>query len=318
LIEVKNKTSKNISIRLLYEIISIIKIGMKVKALNYDFVIFTVPSPLLLLLGVICKRNSFIVDIRDAVWEYLKNKGIVYVPFCILLNVVLKYSCRKAKFVTVTNIAEKKSIIKVTGVNPHIIKNGISKTLFDSLINREYEKGKSNSICITYLGNIGRAQHLDCLVKSVANDDRYSVSLVGSGVELKYLKRLRLELNAKNIFFKDNLPQSELHKEFINSDVLYAQIGNDYSSAVPTKIFEYLTTGKHLLLGLPNGPAKKIFASFSGVSIHEPENQNDLLSVLDRIDFKSSVDREHNVNLLKKSYIRENEKELLLALLREI
>ena len=49
-------------------------------------------------------------------------------------KVPIKYSCRKAKFVTVTNIAEKKSIIKVTGVNPHIIKNGISKTLFDIVL----------------------------------------------------------------------------------------------------------------------------------------------------------------------------------------
>mgnify|MGYP000093590381 CR=1 FL=1 len=83
---------------------------------------------------------------------------------------------------------------------------------------------------------------------------------------------LKRKINANNIHFKGNVDWEKVVHEYKKSDILYAQITQKYSSAVPTKIFEYIATGLPVVLGLPNGPAKEIFSKFSGVYIHNPED----------------------------------------------
>ena len=43
------------------------------------------------------------------------------------------------------------------------------------------------------------------------------------------------------------------------ADVLFAQIGDNFKTAIPTKVFEYIASGRRVLLGLPEGPAREIF-----------------------------------------------------------
>ena len=70
--------SGNILIRAILEIIHMLKIYVKVLSVRPKFLIFTIPSPMLLLLSLVVKKNSFGIDIRDASWEYLRKKKFIF------------------------------------------------------------------------------------------------------------------------------------------------------------------------------------------------------------------------------------------------
>ena len=92
-----------------------------------------------------------------------------------------------------------------------------------------------------------------------------------------------------------------------NADILFAQIGSDFSSAVPTKIFEYIASGRRILLGLPDGPAKDIFKDFYGVEIFNTGNLNSLELAYNKL-IKTELDNAEitfNLNHLKLNYVRE-------------
>jgi len=312
---VEKLSSRNIYIRAILEIFHLLKISFKVLLLKPNFLILTIPSPMLLFLSLFCKKNSFGIDIRDASWEYLRKKSLSYLPFCLIFEKLLYISCLRAKFVTVTNSFEKESVKKVSGVSSVILKNGISKELFQKLSTKCYLKNQENRISILYYGNIGIAQHLDCLINAVGNNVCYSVTLIGNGSALQNLQQMIAKEQFSNVVIKQAVPPEILFKEVQKADILYAQIGNAYFTAVPTKIFEYLTYGKHIVLGLPSGPAKNIFSSFDGVYIHSPESIQDALSVLQRVDLSKPVNRNSNLRKLKNSFIREDQKQKMLNLI---
>lgn len=312
---IEKLSSRNINIRAILEIYHILKISIKVLSLKPKFLIFTIPSPMLLFLSLICKKNSFGIDIRDASWEYLRSKSLFYLPFCLFFEKLLRISCLRAKFVTVTNSFEKESVEKVSGVSSTILKNGISRELFQKLSNKCYVKNQEKEISVVYYGNIGIAQHLDCLIKATGNQEHYTTTLIGNGSALKNLQQMIIDNRFSNVTIKQAVPQETLSKEVQKADILYAQIGNAYFTAVPTKIFEYLTYGKHIVLGLPNGPAKNIFSSFDGVYIHSPESIKDAFSVLQSVNLSKPVDRNSNLRKLKDSFIREDQKHKLLSLI---
>ena len=312
---VEKLSSRNILVRATLEIIHILKISFKVLSVRPHFLIFTIPSPMLLFLSLVVKKNSFGIDIRDASWEYLRRKNLFFLPFCIFFENLLRISCLKAKFVTVTNSFEKESVERVSGVCSTILSNGILKELYQQLSSKSFVKKQNDEISIVYYGNIGIAQHLDSLIKATGNRENFTVTLIGNGSELKNLQKLIIDNRFKNVTIKQPVQQEELSKEVHNADILYAQIGNAYFTAVPTKIFEYLTYGKHIVLGLPDGPAKSIFSSFNGVHIHSPECTIDTFKVLKSVNLSKPVDRELNLHKLKDSFIREDQKQKFLNLI---
>lgn len=312
---VEKLSSRNILVRAILEIIHILKIFVKVLSVRPNFLIFTIPSPMLLFLSLVIKKNSFGIDIRDASWEYLRRKNLFFLPFCIFFENLLRISCLKAKFVTVTNSFEKESVERVSRVSSTIISNGILKQLYEQLSSKCFVKKQNEEISILYYGNIGIAQHLDSLIKATGNQENFTVTLIGNGSELKNLQKLIIDNRFRNVTIKQPVQQEDLSKEVHNADILYAQIGNAYFTAVPTKIFEYLTYGKHIVLGLPDGPAKTLFSSFNGVHIHSPECKTDTFKVLKSVNLSKPVDRKLNLHKLKDSFIREDQKQKFLNLI---
>ena len=178
---VEKLSSRNILVRAILEIIHILKIFVKVLSVRPNFLIFTIPSPMLLFLSLVLKKNSFGIDIRDASWEYLRRKNLFFLPCCIFFENLLRISCLKAKFVTVTNSLEKESVERVSGVSATILSNGILKELYQQLSSKCFVKKQNEEISIVYYGNIGIAQHLDSLIKATGNQENFTVTLIGNG-----------------------------------------------------------------------------------------------------------------------------------------
>ena len=81
----------------------------------------------------------------------------------------------------------------------------------------------------------------------------------------------------------------------------------NFSSAIPTKVFEYIAAGRNILLGLPEGAAKEIFQNFKGVEIFEVGNQTNFNNAFIKLKNSSLTlqDKEFNQLYLKENFIRE-------------
>ena len=104
------------------------------------------------------------------------------------------------------------------------------------------------------------------------------------------------------------------------ADVLFAQIGVNFKSAVPTKVFEYIASGRRILLGLPEGPAKEIFQEFHGIEIF-PVGSLKLMNYSYEKLISQKFDSEqkaHNLELLKSRYIREKTMMTFLSEVKKI
>ena len=76
---------------------------------------------------------------------------------------------------------------------------------------------------------------------------------------------------------------------------------------MPTKIFDYIASGRLVLLGLPHGPAREIFEKFSGVEIFYPRDEDSFNQAFKKLIEKKFNEkmRLHNLNILKSDFIRE-------------
>jgi hypothetical protein len=248
------------------------------------------------------------LDIRDAVWTYF-SKGFFNDSLKKILEYLFKLAAKKANILSVTNKSEALIVKNIQNIEPIIVPNGISNK---KLIELSKVAIKSSvhikSINMTYIGNVGIAQELYILLSFSKKDiDNLSINIVGDGARLKHLKK-RVEIeNIKNINFFGAVPPENVLKFMENADLLFAQIGSDFSSAVPTKIFEYIASGRRILLGLPDGPAKDIFKDFYGVEIFNTGDIYEFQESYNRLinSELSDVEIKFNLNHLETYYVRE-------------
>ena len=121
---------------------------------------------------------------------------------------------------------------------------------------------------LSYIGNIGIAQELDSLLElAKVFNDSLGINFIGDGASLKALQFKCKQEAINNVKFFGEVSPDEVPQYMSSADILFAQIGQNFSSAIPTKIFEYISAGRKILLGLPEGPAKEIFKNFYGVEI---------------------------------------------------
>ena len=61
-----------------------------------------------------------------------------------------------------------------------------------------------------------------------------------------------------------------------NTDILYAQLSKEFSSAIPSKLYEYLASGKCIIYG-GYGEALKKLKDFENVFFVKPDKVDDLV-----------------------------------------
>ena len=295
---------KNLVVRSFKELSYSIKLSFKIDKIS-KFQVYTVPSPLILV-GIYFRKSNFAIDVRDCSWDYIEKKGLFGKFASKFLKVILKPIFKRATFISCTNKFESQSILKNFKRESIVIPNGIENSKYQKLIHMNHKASSvKDDLKIIYAGNIGYAQSLITLVKSSQEMENISVELIGEGAQKTYINDYIINKNIKNINIFASMDWKNLVKKYIESDILYAQITKDFSSAIPTKIFEYIAMGKKIVLGLPDGPAKSIFSEFSGVFIHEPENIRECIYAINLAKESHKPDTIAN-NLLLKNYIREN------------
>jgi len=290
----------------IYEIYNSYLIIKKAYSYNSDYLIITLPYMFNLLF---CKRlkapQKQILDIRDLTWEYLENNNVIQKTVKLFFRRIFKSKIRNFEAISCSNMTEfsyVKKILKNNYQKVILYSNGISQNHFNDL--RNLKESFNKKIIISYIGNIGVAQNLSTFVSVADKFPELIFKIVGDGKEIFKIKDLAK--NKKNIVFCGELEWNQILEIYSQSNILYAQLAGNFSGAMPSKLYEYLSTGKYIIYG-GDGEAKKTLHKFNNNSVIKSNDVKELYFKIAEViknNYYKSISRT-NQDKIYKLYLRE-------------
>ena len=223
-----------------------------------DIVVTSPPSMFLGPVGLVLakiKRAKFVLEIRDITWNYARevtNPSWMVKLGLWALEKYMIFVLRQADLVVGGSSGITKLLLE-NGVSPDTIvtiPSGISRDLLRVISTVTDSVPEHARLKVTYSGTIGFNQDLGGLLDAAYALPEADFILAGDGPELPLLKQKARKLGAPNVHFLGYLSREELLKVYAESDVLFAKVRSTPTldaTAVPTKLFEYMATGKPLV-----------------------------------------------------------------------
>ena len=244
-LNLENNKSNFFIIRLFTELYISLKICLEVRE-KKPKIFLTTPSPLLIFFGFLFKRNNLIVDIRDLTWEYLPSSSYIQKFIKLIAKKTVHLALSYPSIITTSNSYEKKYIEKTFGAQNkvHLVSNGISLDKFSKLT--ELNQNKNNP-SVGYFGSLGKAQGIDTIVELANKNPNINFLICGDGSEKEKITKLSKKLNVSNLVILKTLDENSLIRKYSEVNILFSQLSYDFKSALPSKLYEYLSTGKCIL-----------------------------------------------------------------------
>lgn len=272
-----------------------------------DVYLLSIPSMFLAFLSPVYLRAcTTFLDIRDLTWEYLSSKSFVYRTSKNIFRLCFRWSLSSFRGVSVTNPTEMnhvRSMWKGEG-SPLLVTNGISREQFDKLDG--LEASQTERLTISYMGNVGLAQDLETLLKAAQALPEFDFRIIGAGTDFERIKNMADEMQLGNLVFTGRISWDEVRAYYNSSDVLYAQLTPAYSGAMPSKLYEYLATGKYVVYGGQHQAAERL-SEFEHNSVIPPCDVDALVATLRKLAQLPEIHvlRLKNRQKIEREYIRE-------------
>lgn len=306
-VDIDSLKPKSFIKRAIYEFKDVRRLLKLAKAIQSEKYILTMPSMFLSFLAPIyLKKENVFLDVRDLTWEYLSNKNFIQILSKKIFSFWFKSSVSFFKSISVTNESEFEYIKRIYKKEIFLVTNGIGKTQYEKLIKVKKSSNKDFST-IVYIGNVGLAQNLETLIYVAKQLPKNKFIIVGTGIDFERIKKLVNELNLKNVTLTGRVDWEDVYNYYNEADILYAQLTPEYSIAMPSKLYEYLSTGKYIIYGGEKQAVDKLseFSNYKNISSNnEEELKNSILEFDNKIIYKE-INLE-NRKIIKDKYIRED------------
>lgn len=278
----------------------------KAKGLNCHINLITIPSMFLLHMSALLPSNKVnVLDIRDLSWKYLDDKSIINRVAKIIFTQSALFNLKRFSIVSVTNDHEFDYISSYISKLQQLVKvpNGVALNIFEQL--SKITENLSDEITVTYIGNVGLAQDLSTFIEVSKLLPQIRFNIVGSGTDFDRIFALSAN-STGNLHFLGRKNFDELIEIYNNTDILYAQLTPDFSSAMPSKLYEYLSTGKYIIYG-GFGVANNTLQKFENVSLIPPSNVDILKQEIEEIVSNKKYKKLSLLNrqLIEEKYIRD-------------
>lgn len=270
----------------------------------FDLYIVTIPSMFLLFNLYLLRGKKVCLDVRDLTWEYLDDASLVQslskFLFRILADVNIKYSC----YQIVTNDTEYEYMSKRRG-QVLMCSNGVTEEQFRELKNLS-APSPDTVFTVTYCGKVGVAQNLSIFIEAASQLPDINFKIVGYGPQTEEMEALVKEKKLSNVKFTGHVNWSEVLKHYNSSHVLYAQLGPLFSGAMPSKLFQYLATGRYVIYG-GEGQAAETLKHFKMSSVIPSNNIAELVDAIKLAKSQQLLhsEAEFNKSLISERYVRE-------------
>ena len=261
-----------------------IKLFKVVAKLNSYGIIVTIPSMFLLFLF---RGNAGrkVLDVRDLTWEYLSEKNLSSKVAKRIFRFIARFKIRKFDVVSATNDTELNYLKRGVGVDSNKLvglPNGISINQYKLLVSQPLVKKAATRLKVCYVGNVGLAQDLTTLLSVAQIMQGYDFVIVGEGTDYLRVRGICAEKMLSNVLFTGRIPWDRIPEIYAAADILYAQLLPEYAGAMPSKIYEYLATGKFLIFG-GQGQAAQTLQSFENNIVIPPGDVDALCNALKRV-----------------------------------
>lgn len=267
---------KNLAKRMWFEIKQARRLINAATAFDADYTMITVPSMFLLFQMYLFKKNPVIVDLRDITWDYVSSSNPVLAAIKKVFEFLARTNLKKALFVNVTNTTERDYLLgnfRLKNVEVISVPNGVTQYQFHQLSN--VTVNTLAPLKIAYIGNVGIGQNLRFLVDVAIKLPHIHFYIVGCGTDFTSLKKYAEKANIANLTMTGRLHWSEVKEMYTSAHILYAQLTPDFGMAMPSKLYEYLSTGKFVIYGGQH-QAKKALANFDNNIVIDPCNSKSL------------------------------------------
>lgn len=299
----KKYDGKNFFKRALYEIFYISQLVQIANKIKCDMVIVTSPYMFMIPLIGFGLNGPKILDIRDLVWEYLDDKGLVKRGIKSILKFIMKQGIKRFDYITVTNDYEATLLREQYGVKSiDILFNGIEQSRYDKLKNIQFEEDLP--FTVTYVGNIGLAQNIRSIIDAAERLPGVNFLIIGTGIELQDIKEYVDKNQVKNVTLTGKVAWYKLQEYYARTSVLYAQLDEKYISAVPSKLYEYASIGLPIIYG-GVGQAAKFVGKLENSKVVTPNDVDELVDTIKQMKQKDTTISKKNRLLVEERYLRE-------------
>lgn len=303
----------NFVLRTLQEVRNARALLKAARNLSAGVYLLSIPSMFLAFLSPVYLRScTTVLDIRDLTWEYLSSDSIVFRLSKNIFRLCFRWSLNSFKAVCVTNPTEMDYVLprwKGAG-SPLLVTNGISREQFEKL--GRLEASHAGRLTVSYIGNVGLAQNLETFLQAAYALPECDFRIIGAGTDFERIKNLADEMQLNNLLFTGRIPWDEVRAYYNSSDVLYAQLTPAYSGAMPSKLYEYLATGKYVVYGGQHQAAERL-AEFEHNCVVPPCDAEALVAALRKLTVELGCKELHlgNRQKIEREYIREDAAERL-------
>ena len=229
------------------------------KARSYDVVFATSSRLLTAALGAYCARRigaSLYLDVRDVftatIADLLRGRGGRLVSW--LFGWLERYAIGAARDVNLVSSGFLEHFQRrYPGRRFSLIPNGVDE-LFTNGVSFAKDREPKARIRVLYAGNVGEAQGLHELLPALAarSGSEYEFIVVGDGGARRQLEDRLVERQIRNVSILPPVPRCELPALYADADVLLLHLNAwpALEHVIPSKLFEYLATGKPILAGI--------------------------------------------------------------------
>jgi len=255
--------------------------------------------PLLGLIGLILKKQKYVVLIHD-LWPELpahtgliKKNGLLYKAIDYLNVLSLKYA---SGLIVLSESMKKVILDKLPGSENkiHVIHNWADKERIypvekdeNSLLDDFGLRGKK---VVMYSGNLGRYQPLEVMIHAADHlKDRKDIVFlfIGDGAKKDRLKKLAAKKNIENIKFAPFQPVDRLAESLSMADIsLMGIFPNNDGVIMPSKLYGLLAVGKPIIC--VSHPASEVVdilsKSGAGIGTSVKDSKGLALAILSMLD----------------------------------
>ncbi|MGF6833431.1 glycosyltransferase involved in cell wall biosynthesis [Paenarthrobacter sp. TE4293] len=248
----------------LFSAVMSVPIGLSGK--KPDAVLATAPSLPTLATGYVLsklRRVPFIVEMRDAWPDLARDARIVQGSVKSIVERVVEFVQQRADLVVTVTEGFAETLRERGLKNVVTVSNGLDLNSIPFLEPPELNREDFRAL---YLGNHGKSQRLDILIRASALlGDGFHLTLVGHGTTRPQLVKLARELNAPVTFFP-SLQGPEVVDKYREADTCIVSLRDDWKSfetTVPSKTYEVLAIGRHVT-AIVRGEAERIILEAGG------------------------------------------------------
>jgi len=258
---------------------------------KYDLVLASTPpvtSPVIGWLLSKIKRCRFVIEVRDLQPESSEDFGNLKQSFFTrtIRKVIHALYRRADKIVSVTDgISQYLTTIGVTPANIATVKSGVSNEFISSSSNGIRKKfGWEDKFLILYSGTLGWVRPLETVIEAarqLADKPDIHFVFVGDGQKKVALQNMVRDYGLKNVSFTGLQPLEVIPYFLKAGDVLIESLKDVpvAKMAFPSKMYEYMASGRPIIFGARQGEALKEL-ELAGGALNYPSDSPDKLADL--------------------------------------